>query len=115
MSVGFAFVFAEWYALGVSPVTATLHFVFFAAALKLLRRKTGRDWIWLYVVTFCQVLMTAGMMVSTTFLLLVVIYLFAATSAFIGYEMRRSASAFAANNPSCRVRGGTIEYRKESD
>ena len=90
----------------------TLHFVFFAAALKLLRRKAARDWIWLYVVTFCQVLMTAGMMVSTTFLLLVIVYLFAATSAFIAYEMRRSASAFAANNPSRRV---TVEYRKESD
>jgi protein-glutamine gamma-glutamyltransferase len=112
MAGGLTFVITEWYALGVSPVIVTLHFVFFAAALKLLKRKTARDWIWLYVVTFCQVLMTAGMMVSTTFLFLVIIYLFAATSAFIGYEMRRSASAFAANNPSRRV---TVEYRKESD
>jgi protein-glutamine gamma-glutamyltransferase len=112
MAGGMAFPIAEWYALGVSPVTVTLHFVFFAAALKLLRRKTSRDWIWLYVVTFCQVLMTAGMMVSTTFLLLVIVYLFAATSAFIAYEMRRSASAFAANTPSRRV---TVEYRKEKD
>jgi protein-glutamine gamma-glutamyltransferase len=109
---GLVFPFAEWYALGMSPVTVTLHFVFFAAALKLLRRKSSRDWIWLYVVTFCQVLMTAGMMVSTTFLLLVIVYLFAATSAFIAYEMRRSASAFAANTPSRRL---TVEYRKESD
>ena len=112
MAGGLVFLIAEWYALGVSPVTVTLHFVFFTAALKLLRRKSSRDWIWLYVVTFCQVLMTAGMMVSTTFLLLVIVYLFAATSAFIAYEMRRSASAFAANNPSRRV---TVEYRKESD
>jgi protein-glutamine gamma-glutamyltransferase len=112
MAGGLVFLSAEWYALGVSPVTVTLHFVFFAAALRLLRRKSSRDWIWLYVVTFCQVLMTAGMMVSTTFLLLVIVYLFAATSAFIAYEMRRSASAFAANNPSRRV---TVEYRKESD
>lgn len=112
MAGGLAFLIAEWYALAVSPVTVTLHFVFFAAALKLLRRKASRDWIWLYVVTFCQVLMTAGMMVSTTFLLLVIVYLFAATSAFIAYEMRRSASAFAANSPSRRVK---VEYRKESD
>jgi len=112
MAGGLTFVIAEWYALGVSPVTVTLHFVFFAASLRLLRRKSARDWIWLYVVTFCQVLMTAGMMVSTTFLFLVIIYLFAATSAFIGYEMRRSASAFAANATSRRV---AVEYRKESD
>jgi protein-glutamine gamma-glutamyltransferase len=112
MGGGLAFFFTEWYALGVSLVTVTLHFVFFAASLKLLRRKTSRDWIWLFVVTFCQVLMTAGMMVSTTFLLLVIIYLFAATSAFIAYEMRRSASAFASNNPSRLV---TVEYRKGND
>src|SRR5215813_1861691 len=112
MGGGLTFVIVEWYVFGASPVTVTLHFVFFAAALKLLRRKAARDWIWLYIVTFCQVLMTAGMMVSTTFLFLVIVYLFAATSAFIGYEMRRSAAAFAANNPSRR---GTVEYRKETD
>ncbi|HEY7183967.1 MAG TPA: DUF3488 and transglutaminase-like domain-containing protein [Blastocatellia bacterium] len=112
MAGGLTLVIAEWYVFGASPVTVTLHFVFFAAALKLLRRKASRDWIWLYVVTFCQVLMTAGMMVSTTFLFLVIVYLFTATSAFIGYEMRRSAAAFAANNP---ARRGAVEYRKESD
>src|SRR5262249_2325840 len=98
MAGGLAFVLAEWYVLGVSPVTVILHFVFFAAALKLLRRKAARDWIWLYVVTFCQVLMTAGMMIDTTFLFLVIVYLFAAVSAFIGYEIHRSDLAFTANN-----------------
>jgi transglutaminase-like putative cysteine protease len=110
MAGGLTFVIAEWYALGVSPVMVILHFVFLAAALKLLRRKAARDWVWLYVMTFCQVLMTAGMMVSTTFLFLVIVYLFAATSAFIGYEMRRSSAAFAANNPSRRV---TVEFWKD--
>src|SRR5262249_28357253 len=112
MAGGLTFVLAEWYALGVSPVVVILHFVFFAASLKLLRRKAARDWIWLYVVTFCQVLMTAGMMVDTTFLFLVIAYLFAAVSAFIGYEMRRSSLAFAANNSSRQV---TVEYWKESN
>src|SRR5215468_3220399 len=112
MAGGLTFVLAEWYALGVSPVVVILHFVFFAASLKLLRRKAARDWIWLYVVTFCQVLMTAGMMVDTTFLFLVIVYLFAAVSAFIGYEMRRSSLAFSANNSSRQV---TVEYWKESN
>src|SRR6266508_1333707 len=84
MTGGLAFLITEWYALGVSPVTVTLHFVFFAAALK----------------------------VSTTFLLLVIIYLFSFSSPKTAYEMRRSASAFAANNPSRRV---TVEFRKGND
>src|SRR5262249_34899016 len=111
MAGGMAFVFFEWYALSVSTIVVILHFVFFAASLKLLRRKTTRDWIWLYVVTFCQVLMTAGMMIDTTFLFLVVIYLFAAVSAFIGYEIHRSGLAFAANGSSRRV---VIEYWKDN-
>ncbi|MGH9766050.1 MAG: transglutaminase TgpA family protein [Blastocatellia bacterium] len=111
MAGGVTFVFAEWYLLGVSPVVVILHFVFFASSLKLLKRKTARDWLWLYVVTFCQVLMTAGMMVDTTFFFLVVVYLFAAVSAFIGYEIHRSDQAFAANNSSRQV---VIEYWRES-
>ncbi len=112
MAGGLTFVFAEWYVLGASLVVVILHFVFIAASLKILRRKAARDWIWLYVVTFCQVLMTAGMMVDTTFLFLVIVYLFAAVSAFIGYEMRRSGLAFTTNNISRQV---TVEYWKESD
>ncbi|MGE0130909.1 MAG: DUF3488 and DUF4129 domain-containing transglutaminase family protein [Blastocatellales bacterium] len=106
-----AFGFAEWYALGVSSVVVILHFVFFTSSLKLLKKKSARDWLWLYVVTFCQVLMTAGMMVDTTFLFLVIVYLFAAVSAFIGYEIHRSGQIFAANSSSRRI---AIEYWKES-
>lgn len=111
MAGGLAFVFVEWYALGVSPVLALLHFVLFASSLKLLKRKNSRDWLWLYVVTFCQALMTAGMMVDTTFFFLLVLYLFTAVSAFIGYEIHRSGQVFAANNSS---RGVAVEYWRES-
>src|SRR5262249_29050844 len=96
MAGGVTFVIAEWYALGVSPVTVTLHFVFFAASLRLLRRKSARDWIWLYIVTFCQVLMTAGMMVSTTFLFLVIIYLFAAGFTFFRFRVPPSIPGLSA-------------------
>lgn len=110
MSGGLAFVFVEWYALDASPVLALLHFVFFASSLKLLKRKTPRDWLWLYIVTFCQTLMTAGMMVDTTFFFMLVLYLFTAVSAFIGYEIHRSGQVFAANSSSRQV---AVEYWRE--
>src|SRR5262249_62120412 len=72
MAGGLAFVVAEWYALGVSPVVAPLHFVFFASSLKLLKRKTARDWLWLYVVTFCQVLITPATFFYTPLLFLLI-------------------------------------------
>jgi protein-glutamine gamma-glutamyltransferase len=91
------FAIIEWQILGVSPVTLIIQFIIFASSLKLLRTKTNRDWLWLYIVSFCQVLMAAGMMISTTFLLLLILYLFAAISTFVSNEIRRSQEVFEAN------------------
>ncbi|QQS45756.1 MAG: DUF3488 domain-containing protein [Acidobacteriota bacterium] len=88
------FAIVEWQVFAVSPVLVVIHFILFASALKLLRSKRDRDWLWLYLVSFCQVLMTAGMMVGSTFLMLLMVYLFAAISAFIGFEVRRSRQSF---------------------
>lgn len=89
--------FIEWQVFQISPVLVVIHFILFASALKLLRTKRDRDWLWLYLVSFCQVLMTAGMMVGSTFLLMLLVYLFAAISAFIGFEVRRSQQSFIAS------------------
>jgi hypothetical protein len=91
------FAVIEWQIAGVFPVTVIIHFILFTSSLKLLRKKTNRDWLWLYMVSFCQVLMTAGMMISTTFLLLLIFYLFAAISTFVSYEIRSSQQIFEAN------------------
>jgi protein-glutamine gamma-glutamyltransferase len=91
------FAIIEWQILGISPVTLIIQFIFFASSLKLLRKKTNRDWLWLYIVSFCQVLMAAGMIISTTFLLLLILYLFAAISTFVSNEIRRSKEVFEAN------------------
>lgn len=107
---GLPLAWAEWQLLGVSPVLAILHFVLFTASLKLLRRKTNRDWLWLYIVSFCHVLMSAGMMVGTKFFLLLVVYLFAAISTFIAYEIRRAQLRFAAAHTEQAV---LVEYWRE--
>ncbi|MEO6726734.1 MAG: DUF3488 and transglutaminase-like domain-containing protein [Blastocatellia bacterium] len=86
----------EWQMLRSTPVVAVIHFVLFATSLKLLRVKGNRDWLWLYLVSFGVVLMSAGLMAGTHFLLLLVIYLFAALSTFISFEIYRSQQYFAA-------------------
>ena len=78
-------------------VPVIIYFILLAAAVRLLRLKTNRDWLWLYIVSFCQVLMAAGMMLSTTFLLLLIFYLFAGISTFVSYEIRRSQQIFEAS------------------
>mgnify|MGYP000169729706 CR=1 FL=1 len=84
----------EWQLLHLPPVAVVTHFVLFATSLKLLRPKTNRDWLWLHIVSFCIVLMSAGLMMGTTFMLLLMIYLLAAASTFIAFEIRRSQQAF---------------------
>ncbi|MDQ3012696.1 MAG: transglutaminaseTgpA domain-containing protein [Acidobacteriota bacterium] len=86
----------EWQMLRSTPVVAVIHFVLFATSLKLLRAKGNRDWLWLYLVSFGVVLMAAGLMAGTHFLLLLVVYLFAALSTFISFEIYRSQQYFTA-------------------
>lgn len=85
----------EWQMLHSSLVSVITRFVLVATSLKLLRTKSNRDWLWLHIVSFCIVLMSAGLTAGTTFLLLLVVYIFAAISTFIGFEIRRSQQSFA--------------------
>jgi protein-glutamine gamma-glutamyltransferase len=111
------FAIIEWQILGVSPVTLTIQFIVFASSLKLLRAKTGRDWLWLYIVSFCQVLMAAGMTTSPVFLLLLILYLFAAISTFVSNEIRRSQEIFEATLSSWNgsSRSPEIQYFGEDE
>ena len=84
-----------WRFLGMAPIETVIHLTLFASSMKLLRWKSGRDWLWLYLVSFCLTLMTAGMMVDATFLLLVVLYLLAALSTLVSYEIRHTQIQFA--------------------
>lgn len=110
------FTFIEWQVLRLFPVAVIVHLIVFASSLKLLRAKTNRDWIWLFIVSFCQVLMTAGMMISTTFLLLLIFYLFAAITTFVSYEIRRSQQVFETNQMGKTIVGqpSVIEFWKEA-
>jgi len=85
----------EWQVLHFPPVRVVIHFVLFATSLKLLRAKSNRDWLWLYMVSFGIVLMSAGLMAGTQFLLLLIVYLFAALSTLASFEIRRSQQSFA--------------------
>ncbi len=90
MLVFLPFPFIDWLVLQTSPIVALIHFIFFASAMKLIQAKRSRDWLWLYVVAFFQMLLAAGMMIDTTFFVLLVVFLFSAISTLITFEMRRA-------------------------
>ena len=83
------FVF-DWQILGSPPAQAVIRFVLFASACKLIVDKTSRDWLWLYLIAFLEVVLSAGMMVSATFFVLLVVFLFFAISALAAFEMRKA-------------------------
>ncbi len=102
------FPFIDWLILRTNPIVALVHFIFFASAMKLIQAKRDRDWIWLYVVSFFQMLLAAGMMIDTSFFVLLVLFLFCAVSTLVSYEMRRAAQLQSHEET-------TVEYWRETE
>jgi protein-glutamine gamma-glutamyltransferase len=89
------FAAADWYFLGSSLPAVVIRFILFSVALRLLREKRERDWLWLYSVSFLQVLFAAGLMLDTVFFVLLMVYLFAALSTLVSFELQRAQQSFA--------------------
>lgn len=60
-------------------------------AIKLLQKKSDRDWIFLYLMAFFEVLLAAGVSISATYLLTLVLYLLAMVCAVIAFEIRKTS------------------------
>jgi len=61
------------------------------AAIKLLQKKSDRDWVFLYLMAFFEVLLAAGLSISPLYLATFLIYLLLMVCAVIAFEMRRTA------------------------
>lgn len=60
--------------------------------IKLLQKKADRDWVFLYLMAFFEVLLAAGITISPLYLLSLITFLLAIVCAVIVFEMRRSAA-----------------------
>jgi protein-glutamine gamma-glutamyltransferase len=63
------------------------------AGIKLLQRKTDRDWIFLYIISFFMVLLAAGMSLSLLFIIVFAAYLLFAATAIVAFEIRKSSES----------------------
>jgi len=61
------------------------------SAIKLLQKKGDRDWIFLYLMSFFEVLLAAGLSISALYLATFLVYLLVMVCAIIAYEMRKTA------------------------
>ncbi|MBA3438973.1 MAG: DUF3488 domain-containing protein, partial [Pyrinomonadaceae bacterium] len=72
---------------GQAGVAAFTHLILILSAIKLLQRKANRDWLFLYVLSFFEVLLAAGLSTSPRFLATLCLYLFFALATVICFEI----------------------------
>lgn len=71
-------------------VTALAHLIVFLSAVKLLQVKKDRDWIFLYLISFFEVLLAAGLSFSPVFLGTLTLYLLCGLSAVTAFEIQKA-------------------------
>lgn len=74
-------------------VSALTHFTLLLSSIKLLQVKSDRDWLFLYLISFFEVLLAAGLSASPTFLLTLGVYIFCALLAIVCFELRKASRA----------------------
>ena len=71
---------------------ATLHLLFFLATVKIVTASSERDYFWLKLISFAEILAASVVSVSATYLFCLTIFLLCSLAMFATAEIRRSAS-----------------------
>jgi protein-glutamine gamma-glutamyltransferase len=71
-------------------VSALGHLILFLSAVKLLQVKADRDWVFLYLISFFEVVLAAGLSLSPLFLLTLSLYGLFALSTVLAFEIRKA-------------------------
>lgn len=71
-------------------LVATVHLVLFTSALKLFTLKSDRDYVFLFLISFTQLVAASTLTISISFLATLSLFLLASVSALILFEIRRS-------------------------
>ncbi|MGI8786928.1 MAG: transglutaminase TgpA family protein, partial [Pyrinomonadaceae bacterium] len=66
-------------------------------AIKLLQRKADRDWLFLYLMSFFEVLLAAGSSISLLYLASLILYLLVTICAIIAFEIRKTSRSIGEN------------------
>jgi transglutaminase-like putative cysteine protease len=73
-----------------NPYLALGRFTLLLSGIKLFQVKEDSDWVWLYALAFCEVLLAASMTIDATFLISLGLFLFFAVSTLGAFEVRRA-------------------------
>ena len=73
-----------------AAVNALAHFILFLSAVKAWQRKADRDWLFLYLISFFEVLLAAGLSLSPSFVATLALYSFCTVAGVVSFEIRRA-------------------------
>src|SRR5678816_30067 len=93
-------------------VSALAHLIVFLSAVKLLQAKKDRDWVFLYLISFFEVLLAAGLSFSPVFLGTLTLYLLCGLSTIIAFEIQKSRRAIAVTETHLLVPPDSRIFRK---
>ncbi len=68
------------------------------SAIKLLQKKSDKDWVFLYLISFFEVLLAAGLSISPLYLVSFALYLLTAICAVIAFEIRKTSRVVQKNS-----------------
>jgi transglutaminase-like putative cysteine protease len=90
--------YADWklqtFAFGIeagrASINALAHFIILLSLVKLFGAKQDRDWLFLYLISFFEVLLSAGLSLSPRFIFGLALYSFAALTTVVLFEIRKA-------------------------
>ncbi len=74
-------------------VGALAHLIIFLSTIKLLQIKADRDWLFLYLISFFETLLAAGIAASPLFFFALCLYVLCALSTIIAFEIKNARRA----------------------
>ncbi|MGA9767445.1 MAG: transglutaminaseTgpA domain-containing protein [Blastocatellia bacterium] len=78
-------------------ILALTHMTLFVSAVKLYQHKRDRDWVFLYLIAFFQILLAAGLTFNATFVASLITFLFFFISSLAAFEIRRARRELASS------------------
>lgn len=87
----FAFYPIDYFYISRSFIPATVHLVFFVAVVKILTANTERDYLYLKIIAFLELLAACILSSSINFFLFLVMFLLLGVAMFASSEIRKSA------------------------
>src|SRR5213593_1006783 len=97
---------------GGVEVAVLAHLILFLSAVKLLQRKADRDWFFLYLISFFEVLLAAGLTASPVFLATLILYLLCVLSTVVAFEIQKARKRVTTSQTRLLVPPDSILFQK---